>query len=522
MSLPTRDQVEEWSPAQVAGYLSQNKMRECASTVQRMQIDGRWFLNLSDNDLTKFSLIHRPQLQKMVQDIKKNDDSIFNRLKRIKSKGPPKVPARDYHGDDQEQWSGSEFDSDVYEDPQGDHDDSYEPPPCERVFAPTQSMNYSAGEYLDSCPGRQTQTKPKRILRPIKSSIQEKQIPERPIKNDEDYVDPEDNMDEDNYIDPSGKDHKGNHRNKHSPRRSHSPDVYEVPDKEDSPGSRGNAKLQPPPLRLPPKPSPRTNLRKPVACPDPEAEEDYEVCNDECLNENPEKPVEDVRPTPLPRDLKNPKFQLLQVCKCSIFLSSLTTLVLSFTIMFFIFQKKISGKSFEVAPTNVAQDSASPGPSQATKGFYRIKMPLPRDAPGLKSTAEKGSLSQEDGGSTTHEEEAGVFNKPWYTSTSDRKTAEDTLIRSAMDGSYLVRKSSGVDALQPFTLVVFYNSRVYNIPIRYVPETKQYALGKQKSGEERFKSVSEIIENHQRNALVLVDTQSLTKDSTRLKHALTP
>ncbi len=52
------------------------------------------------------------------------------------------------------------------------------------------------------------------------------------------------------------------------------------------------------------------------------------------------------------------------------------------------------------------------------------------------------------------------------------------------DGSFLLRKSSGVDAQQPYTLVVFYNSRVYNIPLRYIASTKQYALGKEKQGEE--------------------------------------
>ncbi|GAA6103282.1 B-cell linker protein isoform X1 [Tachysurus ichikawai] len=90
------------------------------------------------------------------------------------------------------------------------------------------------------------------------------------------------------------------------------------------------------------------------------------------------------------------------------------------------------------------------------------------------------------------------------------------------DGSYLVRKSSGVDALQPYTLVVFYNGRVYNIPVRYIPTAKQYALGKQKNREERFKTVSEIIENHQKNMIVLVDMQSNTKDATSLRHAVKP
>lgn len=48
----------------------------------------------------------------------------------------------------------------------------------------------------------------------------------------------------------------------------------------------------------------------------------------------------------------------------------------------------------------------------------------------------------------------------------------------------MVRNSSGHDAQQPFTLVVFYNSRVYNIPVRYISMAQQYALGREKKGEE--------------------------------------
>uniref|UniRef100_A0A3Q1G374 Uncharacterized protein n=1 Tax=Acanthochromis polyacanthus TaxID=80966 RepID=A0A3Q1G374_9TELE len=38
------------------------------------------------------------QLQKIVQDIKKNDGSFLNKLRRLKSKPVPNVPARDYRG----------------------------------------------------------------------------------------------------------------------------------------------------------------------------------------------------------------------------------------------------------------------------------------------------------------------------------------------------------------------------------------------------------------------------------------
>lgn len=47
-----------------------------------------------------------------------------------------------------------------------------------------------------------------------------------------------------------------------------------------------------------------------------------------------------------------------------------------------------------------------------------------------------------------------------------------------------MRKSSGQDAQQPYTLVVFYNGRVYNIPVRLIAATQRYALGSEKSGEE--------------------------------------
>lgn len=52
------------------------------------------------------------------------------------------------------------------------------------------------------------------------------------------------------------------------------------------------------------------------------------------------------------------------------------------------------------------------------------------------------------------------------------------------DGAFMVRQSSGQDAQQPYTLVVFYKGRVYNIPIRFLTGTQQYALGREKRGEE--------------------------------------
>ncbi|KAI5617397.1 B-cell linker protein [Silurus asotus] len=335
------------------------------------------------------------QIQKIVQDIKKNDDSIFNRLKRLTNNKPPKVPARDYPGDNQdsEQSSDSDFDNDLYEDPQGDY--NYEPPPCERSFNPARKINYPGGDYLDARPGRQMQTKPMMPFLPNKPPIPEK--PKQAAKYDMSM----------RFL------------------------------------TRCSSKLQSPALQLPPKPSPRY----------------YTDNNRKCRTLCPH----------------NTSYEE------TIYLSSFSPAGSK--------EDREERKSVEERRPSIPV----PLPREVNRAFHLETM-----------------------------KEAGVYKKPWYASNCDRKTAEDTLARSAKDGSYMVRKSSGVDALQPYTLVVFYNGRVYNIPVRYILATKQYALGKQKNREERFKTVSEIIENHQRNTLVLVDMQSNTKDSTTLKHAIKP
>ncbi|XP_058652282.1 B-cell linker protein isoform X5 [Onychostoma macrolepis] len=515
MSLPTREQCEGWSPTQVAALLSQHNMKDCADAVQRNKIDGCRFLTLSDGDLNKFSFIHRPQLQKIVQDIKKNDDSLFNRLKRIKKKRPPKVPVRDYQGEapDSERDSDSDFDSDTYEDPQGDHDDNYEPPPRleghMKAFTVSQSITNPRGEYVDSCRGR-----PAKPNHPFHT--QQRHKPPRPThrslaeEDDGDYIEPEGEADDDNYIDPTVKTlSKPTINRAVKPAHAHvnSPDFYEVPDlKENSQSktSRSNMTLQPNNTHTaPPKASPRMNFRRPTITPqEPQSEDEYEVCDaDDSVNDGPEDTTEARRPsmpTPRPRDMKKPNPALTPKPNIA--------------------HRDSEATSIKTTPVTISRSPPDTMQSPSPTGFHRAKMPLPRQLP----SQSRGTLPSDSRSARDTEEEAGVYKKVWYASSCDRKTAEDALIRSSKDGSFLLRKSSGVDAQQPYTLVVFYNSRVYNIPVRYITSTKQYALGKEKQGEERFSSVSDIIENHQKNPLVLVDTQSNTKDSTKLRHAVKP
>uniref|UniRef100_A0A671R6Y0 B-cell linker protein-like n=1 Tax=Sinocyclocheilus anshuiensis TaxID=1608454 RepID=A0A671R6Y0_9TELE len=410
------------------------------------------------------------QLQKMVQDIKKNDDSLFNRLKRFQTEQTANILKTGRNTLDRYDQC---FTLDTYEDPQGDHDDNYEPPPRlqghMKAFTVSPSITNPRGEYVDSCRGR-----PAKPNHPFQ--MQQRHKPPRPthrsLTEEEDVITlPQVNR----GVKPC------------VPAHVNAPDFYEVPDMKTHITcfpvllfsvnkcffliSRSNSTLQPNTQMAPPKQ-------------EPQSEDEYEVCDaDDSVNEGPEETTEYI--------LKLP------INNCMI---------------------SVTATSIKTTAVTLPRSPPDTMPSPSATGFHRAKMPLPRQLP----SQSRGMLPSDSRSARDAEEEAGVYKKVWYASSCDRKTAEDALLRSAKDSSFLLRKSSGVDAQQPYTLVVFYNSRVYNIPVRYIASTKQYALGKEKQGEERFSSVSDIIENHQKNPLVLVDSQSNTKDYTKLRHAVKP
>ncbi|KAI3362972.1 hypothetical protein L3Q82_011648 [Scortum barcoo] len=527
-------------------------MPECASTINRLRINGQRFLNLSDNDMSKFSLIYQPQLQKIVQDIKKNDGSLLNKLRKLKSKPLPKVPARDYRDDgrtDDDQLSEPDYDNDMYVEPHEDHDDSYEPPPSHRAFTATPSASFPRGEYLDNCRTRPHRP-PTKPLRPGKGS---KQLPPEPAhveSDEEDYINPDGSNDDDNYIEPAenpssnpvvhGRSRAGRdlpNLPTHLTERSPSPgrynnnclvpqhivtrDVYEVPDQEEKslslPANR--LCLIPPTTHshsLPPKPSPsyyivfpittitnnelfssfRINTRRsPTAVQEPAGDDEYEVCDpDDGFSDKPAEGPPALRPKPLPRE-RSPKPPLKPRPDLN------------------------KPREFESRTLPVMQTDQKPQPRAFTLDLKRPKIPLPQFT--SPKPTDRASVSAENE-PIDQDKDADVYKKPWYASTCDRKTADDVLFRSNKDGAFMVRKSSGQDAQQPYTLVVFYKSRVYNIPIRFIPTSQQYALGREKKGEEYFSSVSHIIENHQRTPLVLIDSQSNTKDATKLCYPVKP
>ncbi|XP_059025314.1 B-cell linker protein isoform X11 [Mustela lutreola] len=436
------------------------------------------------------------QLQKMVHDIKNNEGGIMNKIKKLKVKAPPSVPQRDYASenpaDEEEQWS-DDFDSD-YEHPD-EHsdsemyvlpaeetgDDSYEPPPGEqetRTVHP--ALPFARGEYIDNR-SSQRQSPPFSKTLPSKpdwpsakararvastlpalTSLQKPQVPPKPkeLEDEVDYVVPVDDEDE-NYIHPT---------------EDCSLPAEKAPMVNRSVKPNNSSKPASPPGTA----SGRNSGAWDAKSPSPAA------------------------PSPLPRAGKKPATPLKTIPVASPQnVSSVCE------------ERPIPAERHRTSSHRQEnmQSSVFPPPQ---KQIHHKPVPLPRFPEGGSSTVD-GLLS-----SNPHlsEQEADIHCKPWYAGACDRKSAEEALYRSNKDGSFLIRKSSGHDSKQPYTLVVFFNKRVYNIPVRFIEATKQYALGRKKNGEEYFGSVAEIIKNHQHSPLVLIDNQNNTKDSTRLKYAV--
>ncbi|XP_061546810.1 B-cell linker protein isoform X2 [Phycodurus eques] len=395
MNLPSREQCERWDHSQVALFMGKN---------------------MSDGDMSRFSSLHRQHLQKIAQDIQKNDDSYLNKLKRLKSKAVPEVPVRDYKDEvmvDPEDLSEMEYDNDTYDNALQGHNINYEPPPCCKVFTRTTSSPFLTGDYLDSCHNGPNLEHRKAFKRVKKYQ----QLPPEPTyvdSNDGDYINPDGSNEDGNYVEPAD---------------NLPANLYEVPEKEDTMLRQVSAN--------------RVKMRR-SRCTDQQAESDSRIWD----HENKQAPP--YPPKPLPRASLKP-------------------------------------------PLRLAQDVKQRDCDQQTDS----------------DTVENGATDQD--------KDADVYAKPWFAGKCDRKTADQLLFHANKDGAFMVRKSSGQDKHQPYTLVVYNKSRVYNIPIRFIHTRQQYALGREKKGEEYFHSISHIIENHQKNPLVLIDGKSNSKDAAKLR-----
>uniref|UniRef100_A0A8C1TQ97 Lymphocyte cytosolic protein 2-like n=1 Tax=Cyprinus carpio TaxID=7962 RepID=A0A8C1TQ97_CYPCA len=95
----------------------------------------------------------------------------------------------------------------------------------------------------------------------------------------------------------------------------------------------------------------------------------------------------------------------------------------------------------------------------------------------------------------------------WYVGQVSRGEAESCLRRVNRDGTFLVRDSSNRSSNQPYTLVVLYQDKVYNIQIRRNHNGFMLGTGL-KASEQTFDRVSDIIGQHKHMPLLLIDAKN--------------
>ncbi|NXV83084.1 CLNK protein, partial [Atlantisia rogersi] len=103
----------------------------------------------------------------------------------------------------------------------------------------------------------------------------------------------------------------------------------------------------------------------------------------------------------------------------------------------------------------------------------------------------KQSLVKQEMQSLTQAPEKDLNKYEWYIGKCDRHEAEKALLLENTDETFLVRDCSKKSNAEPYVLVVYYGRKVYNIKVRFLQESQQYALGTGLRGDD----VSEIPSN---------------------------
>nr|XP_034491804.1 cytokine-dependent hematopoietic cell linker [Marmota flaviventris] len=107
-------------------------------------------------------------------------------------------------------------------------------------------------------------------------------------------------------------------------------------------------------------------------------------------------------------------------------------------------------------------------------------------------------------------DEKEVRHNEWYVGQYSRQAVEEALMKENKDGTFLVRDHSTKSKAEPYVLVVFYGNKVYNVKIRFLEKSQQFALGTGLRGDEKFDSVEDIIEYYQDFPITLIDGKDKT------------
>ncbi|XP_071362344.1 lymphocyte cytosolic protein 2a [Trachinotus anak] len=459
--VPSRLEVMGWSPQQLADYLKRMNLSGCDKAVMKNNISGSRFVNLSDNDLQKFPKLLAPMISKISCEISKKEEKrgLFGK------KTTPKYHEPDPSVADVQGWGEDEFDDE-------DFDDDYESPN-------SGDEDGSGGDYEspnDDLDGANDYEPP-----PSEppEDLAHKLCPTLPI-GDGDYID-----NRDNHV-----------------------------------SSRG-----PPPV-LCPRP-PVSALSAPRIPGDPSRRDPSPHCGGRPSGKFPPEPPQIIRankpgrdsgsssspirgnPEPRTNSLPQPDIQEPSVWNKPPVppLSS-------------------SNSSARLPPSRYDARREQPhdeAPKHNTFPLHGKNLPPRPGLPGPPSRHGDSLPPKVHSAMDDHRGSLVGSNRPslrpppsmsntqgldprWYVGKVTRGQAEGCLKRVRKDGAYLVRDSTRQLANQPFTLMVFYQDKVYNIQIRQ--QHQQFLLGTGLKVQESFPSVSEIIGHYSQSPLLLIDAKN--------------
>nr|XP_027313188.1 cytokine-dependent hematopoietic cell linker [Anas platyrhynchos] len=166
--------------------------------------------------------------------------------------------------------------------------------------------------------------------------------------------------------------------------------------------------------------------------------------------------------------------------------------------------KHLPESSFQYIQSS--KDVCSSGPTLNVEDVSVKRSPSPVQCTSYESKSfTKHSLVKQEMKSLTQPIEKDLNKYEWYIGEYDRHEAEVALLQENTDETFLVRDCSKKSNTEPYVLVVYYGRRVYNIKVRFLEDSQQYALGTGLRGNDKFNSVKEIIDFYKYVPITLID-----------------
>ncbi|PWA24453.1 hypothetical protein CCH79_00011876 [Gambusia affinis] len=470
-SIPQRSVVMGWSPQQLADYLKRMNLPGCDKVVLKNSISGSRFVNLTDNDLQKFPKLHAPMISKISNEIYKNEKKGLFSKKSTPKYHEPEMNVDGGWGEDE--FDEEEFDDD-YESPYSDEDDrDYESP----------NDDLDAGNDYEPPPSEPAED--------------HKLCPSQPI-GDGDYI--------------------GTHTAQQSLNADRISPTARSPDRRDS-----NAAARGPPPALCPRPP--TSLSAPRMPGESKRDPSPHGRGPGNFPSGPPKVCRDIKPGRESRNTRSPVRgqQFNSTDRDTGGRIGTTQVQTSGSSSSHLLRQQEQLLCQSSAPYQVRWTQRVP--KHNTFPLHKnlpprpgIPGPLPQHAASISSSASlphklqsaiaehRGSISASSRPTPPTVATSEALDPNWYVGKVSRGQAEGCLKKVQKDGAYLVRDSTRQQSNQPFTLMVFYQDKVYNIQIRQ--HSQQFQLGTGLKAQEFFQSVSEIINHYSQSPLVLIDAKN--------------